>query len=202
MAGIVLIPDSIAGADPGRCNILGVPVAGEGLVAVGTDLVHLGEVIRQQHVIRIEDHIAIKLIPAVIFVDALQQVVQSVALANLFGIEPGVDYSTVFPGNISSSVRTVIGHHKGGDQVGGVILVLDTVEQVRDDALLVSCCDEHSKTVLLYATGGALVLALGDDIGHEQISYLIEKHDAHNKNENCADSLQNFKHNGFSFIYL
>ena len=183
VGGIVEIPDAVAGGQPVITKILGVPVAGEGLVAVGDNFIHLAYVIGLQQVVRIENQEIVEAVQAHRGLDLVQQVVHGVALANLQLVEPLKNRCTMFPGHPGSFIRAVVGHNKNMYQLPWVILGIDGVQQVGEDCFLIPGGDEDSVPVLLFRG----VLAPLDQEGDDQIQNLIKKANRRQGHQDQAD---------------
>ena len=138
MAGIVQIPNAVTCGDPGRTEVLGIAVAGESLVAFVTKPVHLTDIIRHQHIVSIEDHIGVEIVPTVIFINFCEQMVQCIALTYLFLIEALIHDSAGLTGDLGSGIGAVICHHKSGDLICRILLVADAVKQMADNLFFIS----------------------------------------------------------------
>ena len=154
--GLPQEPKGIAGGNPVVGVVLGIPVAGDDLIAVGEGAVHLRDVVGLQQVIRVEDEEAVEYL-AVVPINVGQQLIHGVALAHLDAVEPLIDHGAVLPGYLRRRVGAVVGDDKSRHQVAGVVLTADGVQQMADDGLFIAGGDQNGIAVQL---GGAVRLVL------------------------------------------
>ena len=100
-------------------------------------LVHPGDVVRLEEIVRIKNEISVKVVIAPGVPDLLDEVVEGVAFSHLLLVETLINNSAGIPGHPGSGIRTVVGHHKRHDQIGWVILLADTVEKLGDNRFLI-----------------------------------------------------------------
>ena len=161
-------PQGVARGDPVVGVVLGVAVAGDDFVAVGEGAVHLGDVVGRQQVIGVEDEEAVKDL-AIVGFDMAQQLLEGVALADQDPVKALVDHSAVLPGHLGGVVGAVVGHYEDRDQLAGVVLGADGVQQMADDRRLIPGGDQHRVAV---EGCGAVGLVLFEE-GHSQIEKLV-----------------------------
>ena len=138
MRGVVQIPNAVAGADPVAVEILGVAEAAGGLIAVGEGLIDLAQIVRLQQIVRVKDHKHVVLAQTLGLFDALQQIVDGIALAHLLLVEALKDRSPVLSGDLGGLVGTVVGDHIDLDQLLGIVLGRDAAQQMADHVFLIS----------------------------------------------------------------
>lgn len=81
-------PDGIARGNPAGGEVLGIAVAGEHVAALREGLIHRGDEVRIDDIIRVEDEERVVIGQGTVHADAADQLVERVALADLMGIEP------------------------------------------------------------------------------------------------------------------
>lgn len=128
-------PQAIPGGDPVVAVIFGVAVAGDHPVARGEHLVHLGYVAGVQQVVGVKDKVAVVVLLGVLLLDFLQQKPQREALAHLQLILALENPGPAGRGDLRGVVGAVVRHHVNVDQILGVILPPDALQQLGDDAL-------------------------------------------------------------------
>ena len=156
-------------SDPVVAEVFGVAVAGDHLAAVGEHLVHLGNVVGVQEVVGVEDKEAVVFFVGVVLGDFTQEEFKGVALAHLGLVAAGPDHGPPGCGHGGGIVGTVIGHHKDIDQLGGVILGFDAVDELADDSGLISRGDEHSEAAQAFG----LKAAAGPPQAEQQVEDLV-----------------------------
>ena len=97
-----------------------------------------------QDVVGVQHQIGVIVPP---FPDAVQEELQGVALAHMAGILPGEDLRPVGAGDDGGGVGAVVRHHVGVQQLRGVVLSADAVQELADDGLLVPGGDEDRDPV-------------------------------------------------------
>ena len=160
-------PQRVAGGDPVVAEVLGVAVARDDAVALGEDLVHLLDVVLLEHVVRVEDEVAVEGPLREELVYAVEQIVEGVALAHVGGVEALKDYGPGVGGDARRVVRAVVGHDEGGHQAAVIGLAPDALDEVADDGLLVPRGHQHRVAV-------AHRLALALVLHHEGDKYVDE----------------------------
>ena len=113
----------------------------------------------------------------------MQQEVEGVALADLVLVEALHDHGAVLASYARRLVCAVVGHDEGGHQLARIGLAVDTVDEVSNDHLLISCRNEHGEAVQL-----RFLVRLGlDDERYKHIKRLICIADEEHDRENVVD---------------
>ena len=139
-------PQGVAGADPVVGIVLAVAVAGDDLVPAGEHGVHPLDVVRRQHIVRVEHEIAVEAV-GIVGLDVLSQKVQGVALAHVDVIEPLIHHGAAASCDVGGAVGAVVRHHEHREQRGIIRLLPQTVQKTANDGSLVPRRDEHSIAV-------------------------------------------------------
>ena len=185
--GLPQEPQGIAGGDPVVGVVLGVAIAGDDLIAIGEGAVHLGDVVGLQEVVGVEDHKGVEH-AAIVPLDMSQELVEGVALAHLYMVEALVDNGAVFPRHPGGVVGAVVGHHEDGDEVFGIVLGVDGVQEVTDDVLLIARRDQNRVAV---EHGGTVGLVLFEE-GNGEIDELIGVADDEQSSQGKVDDANDF----------
>ena len=164
-------PQAVSGGDPVGAVIFGIPVAGDDLIALGIGAVHGAEIAGIQHVVRVKDQKSVEGVNALLLVNALQGVVQSIPLPHLNLVEPADDFGAVLFGAFRRPVGAVVGDDVDRDQFLGIILFPDAFQQSADDCLLVSGRDQHRVSVFFSIGRRRLFLFKEAD---KHIDYLVQ----------------------------
>ena len=147
IAGVPQIPESAARAEPAFPVILRVAVGGHEAVAVRVGLVDLGKEVGRHEIVRVEDNIGIVAIGAVVAVDRREKEVEDVTLPALLLIFALVNDGAVRRGDAGGIVGAVVRADKDVVKLPRVTLCRQTVDEVRDDPLLVARRDQHGEAV-------------------------------------------------------
>ena len=171
-AGLPQEPQAVARGDPVVPEILGVAVAGQGIVLARVKgPVHGGDEIGVHVVVGVKDEEA--LVPgAPLRLQAVEQVVHGVALAHLDLVEALVDDGARLPGDGGGVVGAVVGHHVHVQQLGRVVLSLEILNQICYDIGLVAGTDDRGVPVLPHLLLQRAPLAAGQ--ADHQVHQLIE----------------------------
>ena len=122
-------PQRVAGGDPVVAEVLGVAVARDDARSPREKtLVHLLDVVLLEHVVRVEDEVAVEGPLREELVYAVEQIVEGVALAHVGGVEALEDYGPGVGGDARRVVRAVVGHDEGGHQAAVIGLALDALD--------------------------------------------------------------------------
>ena len=144
-------PQRVARRDPVVAVVFGVAVAGHDLIAGGVDLLDLGDKVRVKDIVGIQHKIGV-VMPVTGTLDALQKLIEHVALTHLLGIEALIDGRTMRAGHARRVIRAVVRTDKNVHAVHGIGLCADAVEQLPDHVLLVARRDEHGNAVVFVPT--------------------------------------------------
>ena len=142
-------PHGVARGYPVGVVVLGVSIAGRGLRSVVEGLVHLAEVVHIQHVVGVEHEVRLVTLVGVALANALEAVVERVALANFLVVAAGKDDGACLAGHARGVVRAVVGDDEHVDELGRIVLHLDGVDEVADDGALVASRDDCGELVVL-----------------------------------------------------
>ena len=104
-------PDGIARGNPAGGEVLGIAVAGEHVAALREGLIHRGDEVRIDDIIRVEDEERVVIGQGAAHADVADQLVERVALADLMGIEPLERGRARLTRGAGGAVRAVIGKH-------------------------------------------------------------------------------------------
>lgn len=147
VTGVPQIPKSAARAEPAFSVILRVAVGGYEAVAVRVGLVDLGKKVGRHEIVRVENEIGIVAIGAVVAVDRGEKEVEDVTLSALLLVFALVNDGAVRRGDAGGIVGAVVRADKDVVELPRVVLCLQTVDEVRDDPLLVARRDQHGEAV-------------------------------------------------------
>ena len=184
------IPHRVGRGYPAVAEIFRVAVAMERLKAVAVGTVDLGDVVRAEQVVRVEDQKRIVLLQSVAAPDPVEQIVQRVALSDPAAVEAPVDARTVGLRSLRRAVGAVIGHDIGRDAFGGIILCADALQEVWQNRFLIARRDQNGVARRLLR----LVLRLAPEQRNDQIHRLIEKAQPCQEQQRRADMLQKLDH--------
>ena len=110
-------------------------------------MVHLRHVVLVEQVIRVEDQIGVVVLFSVIFEDLVEEIVKRMPLSDLFGRKTLVHDGSGFARTLRRVVGAVVRADERVDQLGGVILLFDAVDQIVYYVALVTGGDYHRITV-------------------------------------------------------
>ena len=96
-----------------------------------------------QQVVRVEDKVAVVALLGILLPNVLQQESQGIALAHLHLVLPLKHPRSMLSGNGGCAVGAVVRHHINVQQVLGIVLLPDALQQLGDDGALVAGGDEH-----------------------------------------------------------
>ena len=147
--GLAQEPHGIAGGDPVGSVVLGVAVARGRLGAGVEGLVHLAEVVHVEDVVGVEDEVGLVALVGVLRADDREAVVERIALAHLLGVVAREDDGARIARDLGGVVRAVVGDDKHVDELGGIVLHLDGMDEVADDRALVARGHHHGEAVVL-----------------------------------------------------
>ena len=162
--GLAQEPHAVAGRDPVAAEVLGVAVGGGCLGAAVEGGVHLAEVVHVQHVVGVEDEEGLVVLVGVLLPDGLQAVVQRVALPHLLVVVARKHDGAGLAGHLGRAVGAVVGDDEHIDELGGVVLHLDGMDEIGDDRLLVA--GSHHDSVAVVARSRALGGTTGENDQH------------------------------------
>src|SRR5699024_6340651 len=135
----------------------------------------------------VEDHKGVEH-AAKVPLDMSQELVEGVALAHLYMVEALVDNSAVLPRHPGGVVGAVVGHYEDGDEVFGIVLGVDGVQEVTDDVLLIARRDQNRVAV---KHGGTVGLVLFEE-GNGEIDELIGVADDEQSSQGKVDDANDF----------
>ena len=139
-------PETVARGDPVVAVVFRVTVAGDDVLALGKRLVHAGDEIALEHVVGVEDDVAVKLVVRMALHFA-QEEVERIALAAERSVVPLIHLRAVGARRFRRFIAAVVGHDENLEKAFGVALRLDAVKKIADDGLLVARGDEDRKAV-------------------------------------------------------
>ena len=131
-------PHAVASGDPVAAEVLGVAVGGGGLRAVIEGGVHLTEVVHIEHVVGVEDEKRLIVAVGVLLPDGLQAVIERIALPHQLVVAAGEHDGAGLAGHVGRVISAVVGDDEDVDELGGIVLHLDGVDEVGDDRLLIA----------------------------------------------------------------
>ena len=131
-------PHAVAGRDPVAAEVLGVAVGSGGLRTVIEGGVHLAEVVHIQHVVGVEDEERLVIAVGVLLPDGLQAVIERIALPHQLVVAAGEHDGAGLAGHVGRVISAVVGDDEDVDELGGIVLHLDGVDEVGDDRLLIA----------------------------------------------------------------
>ena len=109
----------------------------------GEYVIHLRHVVLVEEVIRVEDQISVVVLFSVILEDLVEEIVQRVPLSDLFGRKTLVYYGSGFARTLRRVVGAVVRADERVDQLGGVVLLFDAVDQIVYDVAFVTGGDYY-----------------------------------------------------------
>ena len=156
-------------------------------------LVHLGNIVRVEPVIGVEDEERVVPLRVPGGLHAVQQVGQRVAFADLLLVEPFDDMAAAAAGHVGGVVGAVVRHQPDVDQIGRVGLRVNRIDEIADDVRLVARGDQHREALIhrrlreahRFAEQGdqdahALIQqSRGTDNGQQNIQYTQQHHQRH-----------------------
>ena len=162
--GLAQEPHAVAGRDPVAPEVLGIAIGGGGLGTRIEGGVHLAEVVHVQHVVGVEDEVGLVVLVGILLPDGLQAPVEGVALPHLLVVVARKHNGAGLAGHLGRAVGAVIGDDEHIDELGGVVLHLDGMDEIGDDCLLVA--RSHHDSVAVVARSRLLRGATGENDQH------------------------------------
>ena len=167
-------PDGISGGNPVGGEVLGVAVAGQGVIAPVKGAVHLPDEIGVHQIVRVKDEIAV-VVPFSLLLQAAEEIVHGVALALMYVVKPFIDKGSRPAGHGGGVVGAVVGYHIQVQQLRRVILPAQALQQLPDHPRLIPGGDNDGKAV--QPAGLAAVLPAAEHKAHHRVKALIEIQD-------------------------
>ena len=147
IAGVAEEPQPAARGEPAVAVVLRVAVGGDDAIAVREGLVDFGEVVLRDEIVGVEDEIGVVMPLPVVAVDRREKKVEDVALAEVLGVPSLIDDGAVRRADAGGIVGTVVRSDKNIEQLARVVLRVQTVDEIPDDARLVARRDQNGKAV-------------------------------------------------------
>lgn len=169
--GLPQKPDGISGGDPVVPEVFGVAVAGHRVIALIEGAVHLPHKVGVHQIVRVKDKIAVIAV-LTLLLQLAEEVVHGVALALVNGVPPLVHEGSRLPGGPGGVVGAVVRHHVQVQQLLGIVLFSETVQQLADHLFLIAGGDHHRKAV--EPAGLMAVLMPAQQQAHHQIKALVQ----------------------------
>ena len=170
-------PQRIARGYPVVPEVLAVAVARHYLIAVREDLVHLLYIVLLEHVVRVEDEVAVERPLGEELVYLPEQEVERIALADPRGVEALEDYGPGLGRYRRRRIRTVVSHDKGRHEPQVVGLPPHALDEVRYDGLLVARRNQHRIPVPPDRLRRLVLYYVGDQYVQKLIGITYDKND-------------------------
>ena len=122
-AGLPQEPDGVSGGDPVVPEVLGVAVAGDGVVPLVKGPVHLSHKIGVHQVVGVKDEVTVVDV-LTLLLQTVEEVIHRVALALLLLVEALIHKGAGLAGHTGGIVSAVVGHHIEVQQLFGIILLV------------------------------------------------------------------------------
>ena len=145
-------------------------------------IVHLGDVIAGDNVIRVEDKVALKRV-GILVEDTVETKVHDPALTLAGQIVTLVDNGTGLARELRGVVGTGVGNDKDLNKLGRIVLVLDGAHEIGDYGLLVVRRDKEGVTMELFGLGRCDLTAQGAD---DKEDHLVQKADREQRDHNLV----------------
>ena len=143
-------PDGVSGGDPVASVVFGVAVAGGCDGAAVVDFVHFAEVVHVQYVVCVEYEIGFVAAVGVALLDLFVSEVEGIPLPDVFFVESLEDIrGPCAAGDRRRIVSAVVGDDEDVDELLGVVLHADAVDEVPDDGDFVSSGNHHGVAMIL-----------------------------------------------------
>ena len=146
-------------------------------------IVHLGDVIAGDNVIRVEDKVALKRV-GILVEDTIETKVHDPALTLAGKVVTLVDDSAGLARELRGVVGTGIGDDKDFDKLGRIILVLNGAHEVGDYRLLVMRRNEEGVAMELFGLGRRDLTA---ESANDKEDHLIQEADREQRNHNLVE---------------
>ena len=180
-------PQRVARADPVCTVVFGVAVACDDPVAVRKRLVHAGDIIGGQDIVRVEDEKAVEGVGAEVAADVPQKKVHRIPLADQRFVLPFIDGRAAFACDAGGRIGAVVGGDENAHKLGRIILRLNASNQVGDDRFFVARADQNGKTMQFGGCVGAVAFHVHERDIQKLVAVTDKKDDPDDKVDGFDD---------------
>ena len=140
--------DGVGCGDPVVGEVFRIAIRGDDFLPGVECLVHAGQEVALEQIVRVKDNVGLERVRAVVALNLPEQKLQRVALGAPFGVGAFVADRTMLPRDAGGVVRAVVRNDKHRDQLGGIVLPPDALQQIPDDRRLIPRCHDNGQLML------------------------------------------------------
>ena len=164
-------PETVACGNPVVAVVFRVAIACYYAVALRECLIHLGDVVFIEDIVRIENEISVKAVPAIVRIYAVEQIFHGVAFADASLIEALIHGGAEASRYLGCLIRAVVGNDENLYKRTVILLIIDALDEISDDDFLIARGDENG--ILVVGDGSFALLFLCEKPRYYHIEKLI-----------------------------